>query len=49
MFRFVRRVGCAIILLIAGAALWHFRDLWWPSVRDRLFDKAPSAVEEVIP
>jgi hypothetical protein len=49
MLGLVRRIGCAIILLVAGAALWHFRDLWWPSVRDRLVDKVPSAVEEVIP
>ena len=49
MLGLVSRIGCAIILLVAGAALWHFRDLWWPSLRDRLFEKAPNAVEEVIP
>lgn len=48
MLGLVRRIGCAIILLIAGAALWHFRDLWWPRLRDRLFDRVPSAVEGVI-
>jgi hypothetical protein len=49
MLGLVRRIGCAIVLLIAGAALWHFRDLWWPSVRDRLSEKASTAIEEVKP
>jgi hypothetical protein len=49
MFGLIRRIGCAIILLIAGAALWHFRDLWWPKVRERLSDRASQAVERVVP
>ena len=49
MLGLVRRIGCAIMLLIAGAALWHFRDLWWPWVRDRLSEKASTAIEEVKP
>ena len=49
MLGLVRRIGCAIILLVAGAALWHFRDSWWPPLRDRLVEKAPRAIEEVIP
>ena len=49
MFGLVRRIGCAIILLVAGAVLWHFRDLWWPKVRDRLFERASTTVERVTP
>jgi hypothetical protein len=48
MLGLVRRVGCAIILLVAGAALWHFRDLWWPPLRERLFENVPGPVEGVI-
>jgi hypothetical protein len=49
MLGLVRRIGCAIILLVAGAALWHFRDFWWPKVRDRLSERASTAVERVTP
>ncbi len=49
MFGLVRRIGCAIILLIAGAALWHFRDHWLPAVKERLSQRASEAVERVVP
>ena len=49
MIRLIQRIGCAIILLILGAALWHFRDLWLPRVKAYLVDKAPEAIEKVVP
>ncbi len=31
--RCLGRIGCAVVLLVLGAAGWHFRDLWLPRVR----------------
>jgi hypothetical protein len=49
MLGLARRIGCAIILLIAGAALWHFRDRWLPGLKERLFEKSSEAIERVTP
>lgn len=34
MFSLIRRIGCGILLLVLGAALWHFRDRWMPKAKE---------------
>ena len=49
MLGLARRIGCAIILLITGAALWHFRDHWLPGLKARLSEKTSETIERVTP
>jgi hypothetical protein len=39
----IRRIGCAIVLLILGAAAWHFRDRWMPQAREMITSQLPNA------
>jgi hypothetical protein len=51
MFGCVGRIGCAIVLLVLGAAGWHFRDEWLPMVKKKLggFEvKNPIAHESML-
>lgn len=43
MFGFIRKVGCAIILLVIGAAAWHFRAEWMPRAKEIVRLRMPSA------
>jgi hypothetical protein len=42
MFTLFRRIGCAIVLLVLGAAAWEFRDHWLPRVRAMIGAEAPD-------
>lgn len=48
LFGCVGRLVVAVVLLIAGAALWHFRAHWVPKVKEWLGDKA-SEVDVELP
>lgn len=43
MFKLFRRIGCAILLLVIGAAAWHFRDHWLPKARSLVAARLPDA------
>jgi hypothetical protein len=43
MLRLMRRIGCAILLLVIGAATWHFRDRWMPRAREIVAARLPNA------
>ena len=50
MFGCVGRIVSAIVLLVAGAALWHFRELWLPKAQRYLEDRVDELeVPEVKP
>jgi hypothetical protein len=42
VFSFARRVGCFVIALIMGAALWHFRATWMPRAKALISAEAPA-------
>lgn len=41
----LRRAGCAVLLLVLGAAAWHWRDLWLPKAKELVTAELPG--EEV--
>ena len=43
MFGFIRKIGCAIILLVIGAAAWHFRAEWMPKAKEIVRLRRPNA------
>lgn len=48
LFGCVGRLVVAAILLIAGAALWHFRAMWMPKAKAFFREKA-SEIEVEVP
>lgn len=38
----LRRAGCAVLLLVLGAAGWHFRDRWLPKAKELVTAELPS-------
>lgn len=46
MFGCLGRLGCAAVLLVAGALGWLTRDLWLPTVRARIDGPAAVAVAD---
>lgn len=42
MFGCIYKMGCGLLLLILGAAGWHFRDKWVPKVKARFTAEAPA-------
>lgn len=42
MFSFIRKVGCAVVLLVVGALAWHFRDAWLPKAKQVVAVEAPA-------
>lgn len=42
MFGCIYKMGCGLLLLILGAAGWHFRDKWVPKVKERFTAEAPA-------
>ncbi len=49
MFGCATRLGCAVVLLIAGAAGWHFRDRWVPKVKQMISADAPASEADWAP
>lgn len=47
MFGCIGRLVSAVILLIAGALLWHFRAAWMPTVKAWFEQKAEEVQVEV--
>lgn len=47
LFGCVGRLVMAVVLLIAGAVLWHFRALWVPKVKAWLGEKAAEVQVDV--
>lgn len=48
LFGCIGRIVTAVILLIAGAVLWHFRAMWVPKAK-AFFEKKASEIEIDIP
>jgi len=46
MFGCLGRLGCGVLLVVVGAAGWHFRDQWMPKVKDAVTTDAPARTEE---
>ena len=38
----LRRAGCAVLLLVLGAAAWHFRDHWMPKAKELITADLPD-------
>jgi hypothetical protein len=49
MFGCFRRIGCAVLLLVLGAAGWHWRAKWMPKVKEMVTANAPGATESWAP
>lgn len=49
VFGCIGRLVTAVLLLIAGAALWHFRDAWIPKVKAYFEDKATEIEVDIPP
>ena len=47
LFGCIGRIVTAVILLIAGAVLWQFRDAWLPRVKQYFEQKADEIQVEV--
>ncbi|MFI5243780.1 MAG: hypothetical protein ACHQQR_01025 [Gemmatimonadales bacterium] len=43
MFGCIGRLGCLLVLAVAGAIGWFTHDSWYPKVRERLGGKPPAA------
>lgn len=48
VFGCIGRIVTAAVLLIAGALLWHFRELWMPKVK-AYFEKKAGEIEVKAP
>lgn len=48
MFGCIGRLVSAVVLLVAGAALWHFRAEWLPTVK-AYFEGKASEIEVDLP
>jgi hypothetical protein len=46
MGRLIRRIGCAILLLVIGAAAWHFRGHWMPKAKEIVTSRLPDATAD---
>jgi hypothetical protein len=42
----LRRAGCAVLLLVLGAAAWHWRGLWLPKAKQLITADLPGAEVE---
>lgn len=47
LFGCIGRIVSAVVLLIAGAVLWQFRDAWIPKVKAYFEKKAPELEVEI--
>lgn len=41
MFGCIGRIGCGLLLVILGAAGWHFRDVWMPKAKELITAEMP--------
>lgn len=48
IFGCIGRLVMAVILLIAGAVLWHFRAMWVPKAK-AFFEKKAAEIEVEVP
>lgn len=48
IFGCIGRLVTALVLLIAGAVLWHFRDAWVPKAKE-FFERKAKEVELPVP
>lgn len=42
MFSFIWKTGCLLVLIVVGAAAWHFRDAWMPRAKRIVAVEAPA-------
>lgn len=46
MFGCLGRIGCGLLLLILGAAGWHWRDAWLPRAKEMVTANMPRPAED---